>query len=176
MKNHDIPFSHPVPVATLHGETHLKLAPDEAARARIADELNLDGIGSLRAEFAVSHAASGLVSVEGKLEARVRPVCVVSLEPFDQAVSETVMVRFAPPGLIEKMTKRAEENEDEGFEPPDEIVDGAIDFGALVTEFLALSLDPYPRKPEAVFKGGDPEEPRVSPFEALKALRPKEGG
>lgn len=176
MKNHDIPFSHPVPVATLHGETHLKLAPDEAARARIARELNLDGIDSLKVDLAVSHAANGLVSVEGKLEARLRPVCVVSLEPFEQTIEETIAVRFAPAGLIERMTARAEENADEDFEPPDEIVDGIIDFGALVTEFLALSLDPYPRKPDAVFKGGDPAEPRVSPFAALKALRPKEDG
>lgn len=172
----DLPFSHPVPVATLHGETFLKLAPDAAARQRIAAELSLDGIDALSAEMKVTHANNGLITIEGQLEAKVHPVCVVSLEPFDQTISEPVIVKFAPAGLIEKMTKRAEENGDEDFEPPDEIIDGTIDFGAVVTEFLALSLDPYPRKPEAVFKGGDPVEPKISPFDALKALKADKPG
>jgi Large ribosomal RNA subunit accumulation protein YceD len=167
----DLPFSHPVPVATLHGETFLTLSPDTAARVRIAQDLGLDGIDALSAQMKVTHANNGLITIEGQLEARVHPVCVVSLEPFDRTISEPVIVRFAPAGLIEKMTKRAEENGDEDFEPPDEIIEGIIDFGTVVTEFLALSLDPYPRKPDAVFRGGDPVEPKISPFDALKALK-----
>lgn len=167
-----LPFSHPVAVATLHGETHLKLEPDAAARAGIAAFLDLSGVEKLAAHLVVTHASNGLVTVRGKLEGLIRPICVLSLEPFDQAVAEEVEIRFAPEALVEKMTKRAEENEDEDFEPPDVIENGAIDFGALVTEFLALSLDPYPKKPGAEFKGaGDPVPARVSPFEALKALK-----
>ena len=45
--------------------------------------------------------------------------------------------------------------------------------GALAAEFLALGLDPYPRKPDAIFKpvieAADPED---HPFAALKALQP----
>ena len=37
------------------------------------------------------------------------------------------------------------------YEPPDEIVNGQIDLGALTAEFLALGLDPYPRKPGVDF-------------------------
>ena len=171
----EIPFSHPVAVATLHGETHLKLEPDAAARVAIARFLDLDGVERLTTHFVVTHANNGLVTVAGTIEGLVRPVCVLSLEPFDQAIDEKVELRFAPEALVEKMTKRAEENEDEDFEPPDVIENGAIDFGALTTEFLALSLDPYPKKPGAAFKGaGDPPPPRISPFDALKALK-KEG-
>lgn len=176
MKNNEVPFSHPIPVATLHGETHLKLTPDAAACARIARELSLDKIDSLHAHLTITQANSGLVNVEGTLDAKVSPVCVVSLEPFDTTISETLGVRLAPEGLIAKMTARAEENGDEDFEPPDPILDGVIDFGALVTEFLALSLDPYPRKPGAAFKGGDPVEPPRSPFAALAALKPRDDG
>jgi hypothetical protein len=71
------------------------------------------------------------------------------------------------------MTKRAAEEENDQFEPPDLIVDGQIDFGAVVVEFLALALDPYPRKPGAAFAGGDPEPVRQSPFEALRDLKLK---
>ena len=40
-------------------------------------------------------------------------------------------------------------------DPPEPIVNGAIDLGALAAEFLMLGLDPYPRKPGAVFEPVD---------------------
>ena len=62
--------------------------------------------------------------------------------------------------------------EEEGDEdPPDLIVDGRIDLGALAAEFLALWLDPYPRKPGAAFEPGEEEAGRDSPFAALARLR-----
>lgn len=174
MKKTDLPYSLPTPVATLHGEQHFKLAPDAEARARMAAALDLDGIESLNAHLKVTQAASGLVTIEGQLDARYSPVCVVSLEPFEQTISAPVALKLAPEGLIEKMTKRAEENGDADFEPPDPILEGSIDLGAIVTEFLALELDPYPKKPGAKFAGGDPVEPEVSPFSALAALKRKD--
>ena len=41
MSQQELPFSEKVPVATLHGETRLRLEPDEPARARIAAALDL---------------------------------------------------------------------------------------------------------------------------------------
>ncbi|HRE22066.1 MAG TPA: DUF177 domain-containing protein [Rhabdaerophilum sp.] len=164
-------YSHPVAVATLHGENHLRLVPDEAARKAIARALGLHAVDRLEARLAISHAQSGLVSVEGELEADVQPLCVVTLDAFPQAIREPVSLRLAPTDLVERMTKRAEEEENEDFEPPDTIDNGVIDFGALAVEFLALALDPYPRRPGAEFKGTDPLEPKPSPFEALKALK-----
>ena len=52
------------------------------------------------------------------------------------------------------------------------LVNGKVDLGAIATEFVLLGIDPYPRKPDAVFEpppvGIDPEE---HPFAALKALQ-----
>ena len=36
-------------------------------------------------------------------------------------------------------------------DPPEVLHDGAVDLGAVATEFLLLGIDPYPRKPGAVF-------------------------
>jgi len=36
-------------------------------------------------------------------------------------------------------------------DPPDPIINGQIDLGALAAEFLVLNLDLYPRKPGATF-------------------------
>jgi hypothetical protein len=67
--------------------------------------------------------------------------------------------------------------EEEGEEdPPDPIIDGRIDLGALAAEFLALGLDPYPRKPGAAFDLGEAEPERESPFAALARLRGEKDG
>ncbi len=57
-------------------------------------------------------------------------------------------------------------------DPPEPIVNGAIDLGALAVEFLMLGLDPYPRKPGAVFEPViAPVDPADHPFAALGALK-----
>ena len=57
---------------------------------------------------------------------------------------------------------------------PEPIVDGLVDLGALVAEFLALGLDPYPRKPGVAFVEPTPlAEPgqTASPFSVLGKFR-----
>lgn len=59
-------------------------------------------------------------------------------------------------------------------DPPEPIVDGRLDLGALAAEFMALGLDPYPRKPGVSFKPVEEDpEPDDSPFADLARLRPK---
>jgi hypothetical protein len=56
-------------------------------------------------------------------------------------------------------------------DPPDPIIDGTIDVGALVAEFLALGLDPYPKKPGVEFVPVSvPAEKEERPFDVLKKL------
>jgi len=52
---------------------------------------------------------------------------------------------------------------------PDPVIDGKIDLGALATEFFALGLDPYPRKPGVEFVAPAESAPPDSPFAALAA-------
>ena len=44
-------------------------------------------------------------------------------------------------------------------------------WGAVATEFLLLGLDPYPRKPGAVFDAPPADDPASRPFAALAALK-----
>ena len=47
----------------------------------------------------------------------------------------------------------SEEELDPGAaDEPEPLVDGVADLGAAATEFLLLAIDPYPRKPDAVFE------------------------
>jgi hypothetical protein len=57
-------------------------------------------------------------------------------------------------------------------DPPEPIVNGVIDLGRLATDALFLGVDPYPRKPDAVFEVPVvPPDPEDHPFAALKALQ-----
>ena len=55
------------------------------------------------------------------------------------------------------------------------LVGGVVDLGALATEFLILGLDPYPRKPGAVFEAPQEVKPDPGPFAALAGLKEKNG-
>ena len=52
---------------------------------------------------------------------------------------------------------------------------GVVDLGALAIEFLILGLDPYPRKPGAVFELSQDVKPEPGPFAALAGLKDKHG-
>jgi hypothetical protein len=147
----------------------------------------LPGINSLEATFKIARIGR-YIHVTGTVRARVTQICVVSLDPFDSDIVEPVEVRFvsAPPAAAparvkgDPKTRRRGVQEmeppplavEEGEEdPPDVIVDGRIDMGALAAEFLAMGLDPYPRKPGVEFTPPEPEPEVDSPFAALGDLR-----
>ena len=58
-------------------------------------------------------------------------------------------------------------------DPPEPVVDGGVDIGEVVTEHLALALDPYPRREGARMRVGDwaGSEGDSSPFAVLKSLK-----
>jgi hypothetical protein len=97
-------------------------------------------------------------------------MCVVTLDPFDNQISEVIAVRFAPAAAGDRHTRAIEVGEED---PPDTLVDGVLDLALLATEFLALAIDPYPRKPGAVFEAPAETQPEADPrFAALARLKP----
>jgi hypothetical protein len=58
---------------------------------------------------------------------------------------------------------------------PERMVGGVVDLGAVATEFLLLAIDPYPRKPGAVFAAPPAENAAANPFAALAALKATQG-
>jgi uncharacterized metal-binding protein YceD (DUF177 family) len=147
----------------------IEAAPAE--REKLASFYQLSAITALTATLRVEPWGRGGARVTGAVHGEVTQTCVISLEPFPATVDEEVDVRFAPSTAANSGSTATNEaqtfslaDEDE----PDPVIDGTIDLGALAAEFLALGLDPYPRKPGAVF---DEErtnpEPTASPFAAL---------
>jgi len=137
---------------------------DEAGRSALASQSGVLSVQSFDASFHVRKQGRERFKVSGRLRARVTQTCVVTLEPFESEISAGIDVDFAPSGTVALETPGLESD------PPDPIINGQIDLGALAAEFLLLNLDPYPRKPGAVFEGssaGSGREERDSPFAIL---------
>ncbi|HET6375054.1 MAG TPA: DUF177 domain-containing protein [Methylocella sp.] len=159
---------------------HVDSVPDEgldiavcatgAERAALAVECGLEGIESFEANFRVTKQNSARFRVSGGVAARVVQTCVITLDPFATDVQAEIHVEFVRPGQGEAGTGGfAGISEDD---PPDPVVDGQIDLGALAAEFLVLNLDLYPRKPGAVFEWtGTAAEETGSPFSVLQRRR-----
>ena len=135
----------------------------------IARRLMIPGVEFLSCRFMLNRPLAGSerrregeIVAEGRLRATLVRECVVSLEKFTVKVDERFRVRFVSTGS---------ESEDEDPESDDEIgyAGAAIDLGEAAVEQLALTLDPYPRKPGAVLppEANDPEE---GAFAALSRL------
>jgi uncharacterized metal-binding protein YceD (DUF177 family) len=172
-----LPFSRPVRVDALpvDGVTQTIVA-DEAERAALAALNRLPAIAKLTASFTLRRNGRNGAKVTGAVHADVTQVCVVTLEPFAARVDEPVELVFAPPAKEVPVRRGAAEEvnlELAAEDPPDTIVDGVVDLGALAAEFFALGLDPYPRKPGAELAAPAPKSDADSPFAALAALKPK---
>jgi hypothetical protein len=171
----ELPYSQLVQVYSIKSDTNLILRPDEETRARIARFAGLHALPAFKAEMVLKPRHDGSVDVRGRLEADVEPICVVTLEPFADHVSEEIEATFAPDDVIARLVENlaAEDDEDSEGTPelPDPIVNGAIDPAALAVEFLVLGLDPYPRKPGVDFPELKVGEDVISPFAALKVLK-----
>ena len=169
------PLSRPFSVAQLPArgtEVTVEASPEE--RDALARDLALPAIDSLSARLHVS-GSPARVHVKGRLRASVVQTCVVTLDDFSSELDEEVEVSFRAPLEGEREPQSGEEIEVDP-DAPDEIVSDRIDLGAITAEFLALGLDPYPRKPGVEFEADpiDPEHEKASPFAALARLRKDE--
>ncbi len=169
----DLAWSHPLTVADIPDEgEEITLAPDEEARIALARLANVIAVPALNAQLRVMPDGAGGAVVTGVLDGTVRQNCVVSLEPFNNKVHEEIALAFAPESA-EKANLGPDIKLDES-DPSDSIKNGIIDLGAVVTEFLLLGIDPYPKKPGAVFTPVvTAKDESENPFAALAKLKKK---
>ncbi|MDR3420866.1 MAG: DUF177 domain-containing protein [Xanthobacteraceae bacterium] len=138
-----------------------------AALARIA---GLRELLRLQANFDVTRHGDAGLRVVGRVCAIVGQACVVTLEPLVNEVAEEIDLLFVPPAAAEpEGTETAAPGEDN--EEAEPLIGGSIDLGALAAEFLLLGINPYPRKPGAVFAPPPDARPNEGPFAALAALK-----
>lgn len=145
------------------------LEPDGPTRARIARSLDLASLDAFTAALSLKPARVGW-TLTGRVVAKAVQTCGLTLEPLPVSIDETFrvdLVEAAEPVAGEEVEITLDDDS------PDVIEDGRIDLGQYAVEQLALTLDPFPRKPGAEFV--QPDEPAdISPFAVLKAFRAAE--
>ena len=159
-----------IPETGLHIEAE---APAEV-RAQLVKLANLRDLPHLSAVFDLTRRGGG-VHVAGQVKARVGQTCVVTLEPLENDLDEPINVLFAP--RLEVAAKDDGADRTAGDEePPEPLIEGKVDLGAVATEFLLLGIDPYPRKAGAEFVAVKTADDSARPFAALEALKKRLGG
>jgi hypothetical protein len=149
---------------------HIALTADAHTRQAIAAIAGLRGLPRLDASFDVARSGHDGLHVSGQISATVGQTCVVTLEPIESELTEMLDLVFKPPGGPVDGAETSLGIDSEETEP---LIDGTVNLGAIATEFLILGIDPYPRKPGAVFQPPASDEPGGSAFAALAALQRK---
>ncbi|MGB8401495.1 YceD family protein [Bradyrhizobium sp.] len=170
------PWRVPVAVAQIpDAGLHRDIEADATTRGAMADVADLREVLFASASFDVMPGSGGRFHVTGHVKARIGQTCVVTLEPIENDIDAPIDLTFAPPDQIRDLADlvdEAAESDEEIPDPPEPIVGGIIDLGRLATDVLLLAIDPYPRKPDAVFAPVvEAADPRDHPFAALKALK-----
>lgn len=159
------PLTRPIRVDRLRkdgSEVVVEATPRECGV--LAADFEIPAIRDLVGRFRVNGPSSRMI-VTGTVSAIVTQICTVSLDPFESTVSEPVEVAFTDTDIL--VGTDAEDSD-----VPDPIVGNRIDFGTLTAEFLALGLDPYPRKPGVAFTPETDDED--GPLGVLRSLRGRE--
>jgi len=176
--DHSMPDPWRVPVAVAHiPETglHLDIEASPAERLEMAEVGDLREVLSATASLDVTPMSGGRFHVGGRVRARIGQTCVVTLDPIQNDLDEAIDQIFAPPEQIPELSALVDDATEADVEipdPPEPIENGTIDLGRLATDALYLGVDPYPRRPDAVFEPPvEAADPEAHPFAALKALR-----
>ena len=168
----------PVAVADVpEAGRRVDIVADDGTREAIAKAARLAALPRLAAGFDLTRQGAEGLRLAGRVRATVVQNCVVTLEPIETTVDEAVDLVFLPeaPVVPDPAGLQAVDAED----PPETLQHGMVDLGAVAVEFLLLGIDPYPRKPGAVFDAPPAGDPSSHPFAALAALKkgdnPKDG-
>lgn len=166
-------FSRLVPLESVgkRGAMHAIVA-DEDERRALARRFDLPSLDRLEAEITLAwrRGSDGDELIAGgALWAAGAQACVATLMPAPFDFETDLDERFSPHAARDVP-------DDEGAGAADAIeplTGDAIDLGELAAQLLAVSLDPYPRAPDAPADGGRVEDspPPPSPFAKLRDIK-----
>lgn len=164
----------------------LSIAAEENERKALAERLSLVEVSAISADIRVKREQGGrVVHVSGRFSADIVQNCVVSLEPVNSHLEDDFEAWFAEADSAVSINKakhdlmrqkgQAELPVLDEQDDPEEIIDGKINLGEVVTQFMSLAIDPFPHADGAEFETGDDKSTLNersdlvrNPFEKLK--------
>ena len=173
-------FQRPISIDGLNEvERYIEIKADEQESEALALRFSVLSISKFNADVWLSLDHDHYVYARIKLSADVLQSCVFTLEPLLTSITDGFELNFLSDDQMDTYHLKDYTLEfDRNIEPPGIITDRTIDLGAVISEYLCLTIDPYPR-----IKGMDLEninssdsdsgQTVSSPFAALKQWRGK---
>ncbi len=159
-----------------------RIEADAEQMQALARDHELLELRSFEADVSVTHWRRDGFALRGRILADIVQQCSVTLEPIPQRLDIPVEQLLVPENSeLDRHSHGAGEELLLSADSPDEpetFTGNRFDIGALIEEFFALALDPYPRLPGVAIKAGIEEEEAetasASPFERLRELGSRE--
>ncbi|MGL3608867.1 YceD family protein [Rhizobium sp. G187] len=149
---------------------------DSRECASLAEVWQVEAVNSLSADLQIARWKKDGIRIKGHVSGEIVQACVVTLEPITSTIEQEIDQIFVPEGskLARIVLDGAGEMvlDPDGPDLPEPFVGDTIDAGALIAEFAALDIDPYPKKEGATFTSHIESKPeddgKPSSFAALK--------
>ena len=174
----------------------VKMEAEDQYLKAIAKRLEVLEVKSLSADMRLTLQNGGhTLNISGNFKAEIIQECVITLQPVASTLEDEFEAWYAdhdkaiPFNRAKHNQKAMEEGDEvqilEEKDDPEALIDGQVDLGEVVVQFLSLSVNPYPRA-EGVAGEGEPEPIEVTkpvagsstlrpnPFAALKNWRPQD--
>lgn len=152
----------------------LEIAPTAEELVALAQRCKILDIKDLAARVTLTLGNRvDLFRVEGTLKAHVIQACSVTLAP----VKETINESFNEVLTTDESALAAPEDMDDDINQPVELIENdKLDIGEIIAQWLAVSLDPYPRSDAPEFAHieaniGETGEKTHTPFSVLEKLK-----
>ncbi len=173
----------------------VKMVAESDVLKPIAERLDVLEVKSLSSELRLTLQNGGhILNITGHFKAEIVQECIITLQPVEATLEDDFEAWYAdhdkaiPFNRAKHNQKAMEEGDEvqilEEKDDPEALIDGQVDLGEVVIQFLSLSVNPYPRA-EGVADDAEPEPIEVTkpvagatlrpnPFAALKNWRPQD--
>jgi uncharacterized metal-binding protein YceD (DUF177 family) len=180
-----IEWSVPIRLDSIHKSGLVKsIEADESERKAIADRYDLYAVNTLCADIKVKPQSDQVTYfVSGVITADIIQRSVISGDKVPSTIDYSIEGWYQDQSKISSFS-RAQKNKNADDETiimdeedaPEILKDGIIDIGDIVSEFLGLALDDYPRTDDEKEGAGDyievkPEDAKPNPFAKLADLK-----
>ncbi len=173
-------LAYPVSVRSLPAKgIRVHICANQRECAHLAKNHALVEVKSCEGKFHIFPWKKRGVRIKGLLQARIIQLCVITLEPLENILHENIEVVFVPEDSNLLKPKILEDTGElfldaEGQDTPEVFYGDKIDIGAIMEEFLELSINHYPRKEGVkmrIIENGEKSEQKLSPFSVLKSWK-----
>ena len=142
---------------------------NESERVLLSERFSVLSVNDFTAQIEIKKSSPYEYIAKGSLKAEVTQTCVVTLEKVVNHISTQFVQQYS---TDEKIISDDLVIGPEDEQPPEIIGGGTIDLGELASEYLLLSIDPYPRLNEEDDNSYElnTKTNEENPFSSLKEL------